>query len=249
MFNHLHDFELTEADVPLHDFRVEMKKLKAVIKFLRTVYPKQKFKKIAHNLGTVFQHTGEIREYQLLQQWLHKNELQHIIQIYFPEENMKQMIVLFHQKSSAYKIELKEVIECCGKFIRHTNKIVAEQYVVELNAQIEKIMQHNVLISDWHELRKLIKQWMYAINWIDNEAETKSDSKFSYYNKLQEAIGYWHDLETIKDTLSQKQIYLSTDIDIHKEFSKAWEKLNHSIGYREKHVEEMLHKFTVVPQR
>jgi CHAD domain-containing protein len=250
LFNHLHDFELTEGDVPLHDFRIEMKKLKAIIKFLRTVYPKQKFKKITHNIGNVFQHTGEIREYQVLQQWLHKNELLHIIKTYFPDQNMEDMIEVFHHKSFAYKQELKEVIEHCGKFVQHTNSILAEQYVTELNAQIEKMIQRHLEMSDWHELRKLIKQWMYAINWIDNkEEETKSDSQFSYYNKLQEAIGYWHDLELIKESFTQKQIFLSTNIDIHKDFSKAWERLNAGIRYREKQVEEMLHKLPVLSQR
>jgi len=66
------------------------------------------------------------------------------------------------------------------------------------------------------------------------------DPNFAYYNKLQENIGVWHDLEIIKDNFSQKQVYLSQDINVQMEFNLAWEKLMASHKYREKQVEEML---------
>jgi len=243
LFNHLHDFELTGNENAMHDFRVEMKKLRALIKFLRSIYPKQKLKKASNHLRGIFEDAGDIREYQLLGQWLQKNEMNSIEKKIFPAEKMQLMIHSFHQNSSRHKTELKEVIDQCGKFIQNTNEILAEQYVVELRARIEKLVNKNLLIADWHELRKLIKQWMYAANWIHNEEEAKSDSAFSFYNKLQEAIGNWHDIEMIKDAFSQKQIYLSPDLDVQKDFTKAWDKLNQSLKYREKQVEELLARF------
>lgn len=240
LFNHLHDFELMGDEASLHDFRVELKKLKSVIRFLKTIYPKQKFKKINHLLGSIFQNAGEIREYQLLLQWLQKHELKNIAANYFPEEKMKLMIASFHQQSASYKTDLKEVIERCSKYVQITNKILPEQYVTELNAQIEKLLHKHLSAKDWHELRKLIKKWMYASNWIVHEEKNKINSLFSYYNKLQETIGQWHDLLVIKETLYQKQIHLSADIDIQKDLSKALEKLNHSIRYREKQVSEII---------
>ncbi|HXL56924.1 MAG TPA: hypothetical protein VN958_11735, partial [Chitinophagaceae bacterium] len=63
---------------------------------------------------------------------------------------------------------------------------------------------------------------------------------FSYYNKLQERIGLWHDLEIIKDSFSQKQVYLSQDIEVQKDFNLAWGKLTASLKYRERQIEEML---------
>ncbi|HEX3025311.1 MAG TPA: CHAD domain-containing protein [Chitinophagaceae bacterium] len=240
LFNHLHDFELMGDEPSLHDFRVELKKLKSVIKFLKTIYPKQKFKKVNHLLGSIFQNAGEIREYQLLQQWLKKHELKNIVENYFPEEKIKSLISSFHQQSASYKTDLQEVIDRCNKYVQITNKILPEQYVTELNAQIEKLLHKHLSTKDWHELRKLIKKWMYASNWIVHEEKNKINSLFSYYNKLQETIGQWHDLLVIKETLHQKQIHLSAEIDIQKDLSKALEKLNHAIKYREKQVAEII---------
>src|SRR6476646_5415837 len=84
LFNHLHDFELMGDEVSLHDLRVEMKKLRAVIKFLRNIYSRQRLKKPAHSLRAIFQQAGEIRETQIMQQWLQKNNFTVIEQTYYP---------------------------------------------------------------------------------------------------------------------------------------------------------------------
>lgn len=224
----------------LHDFRVEMKKLRAVVKFLRQVYPKQKLKRPAHLLRAIFQEAGEMREYQILQQWLNKHQLKAIQEHYFPPVQLEQMMMAFRLRSDHYKNDFKEIIEQCGKFVAITNEILAEQYFVDLNAHLLEMTNRDLPNTEWHEMRKLIKQWLFAINWIAPEEAAEKDPAFSYYNKLQEHIGQWHDLEMIRDTFSQKQIYLSQDIAVQKDFNIAWEKLTNSMKYREKQIEDML---------
>jgi len=245
LFNNLHDFELNGDDVSMHDLRVEMKKLRSIIKFLRKVYPKQKVKKPDHLLRSIFEEAGEIREYQILQQWLQKNQFTAIEKAYFPPERMQVMIQRFRANANNYKIDLKEVIEHTGNFVHSTNEILAEQYFVELNAKASKMCRRNLLTADWHELRKLIKQRMYAYSWLKHE-DDKDDPIFPYYNKLQEQIGQWHDLEMIKDIFSQKQIYLSQELEVQKDFGQAWDKLITGLKQKEKQVEEMLSKQPVV---
>ncbi len=241
LFNNLHDFELNGDDVSLHDLRVEMKKLRSMVKFFKQVYPKQKVKKPAHILHAIFQQAGEIREYQILQQWLQKNQFASIEKSYFPPERLEVMIQRFRLNSNANKNDLKEIIEQVGHFVHSTNEILPEQYYAELNAKVAKLCRRKLVTQDWHELRKLIKQRIYAYNWVKHEAEN-DDPLFSYYNKLQELIGQWHDADIIKDVFSQKQIYLSQDIDVQKDFSPAWDKIMATLKQKEKQVEEMLSK-------
>jgi len=244
LFNHLHDFELKGDEVSLHDLRVEIKKLRVIIKFLRDVYPKQKLKKPAHTLRAIFQTAGEIREMQVIQQWLQKNNFTIIEQTYYPSEKLKDLINDFRETSDKIKNDYKEIIEAVSKFVHDSNKILAEQYFTDLNAQLEKQCHKNLPQTEWHELRKLIKQRMYAYNWIKHESEN-NDSNFSYYNKLQETIGLWHDLEIIKDSFSQKQVYLSQDIEVQKDFNLAWDKLTSDLKYREKQIEGMLSRYVM----
>lgn len=241
LFNQLHNFELNSDDISLHDLRVEMKKLKAIIKFLRSVYSKQKFKKPVHLLRAVFREAGEIRELQLIHQWLQRNSFAAIKKMYYPDENLQEMITEFLANAHAYKNDFKEIIETITPYVENTNIILAEQYYADLNAQLETQCRKDLPISEWHELRKLIKLRIYAYNWIEHENEN-DDPLFSYLNKLQENIGLWHDLEIIKDSFSQHQIYLSQDLEVQKDFSAAWEKLNASLRYRERHIKDMLIK-------
>ena len=223
-----------------------MKKVRAVIKFLRTIYPKQKLKKAAQKLKAIFQEAGEIREYQLLQQWISKNALNSFDHTYLPKNKLQELSDDFRKRAAHTKQVLKEHVEEVGKYVAATNQLLAEQYVVALHAQIEKIINSQSGTMEWHELRKLIKQWMYAVNWIETGNDTKADTDISYYDKLQEGIGRWHDAEVIKDTLYQKQIYLSQDIEVQKDFTKASNKINQSIRYRQKQVAEILVKTPAV---
>lgn len=241
LFNNLHDFELNGDETSLHDLRVEIKKMRAIIKFLGTIYSKQQVKKPAHLLRSIFQKAGEVRESQLLQLWLRKHEFTLIENTYFPSEKLDFLIEQLRKSSSQYKDDFKDIIESLSKFVHSTNEILAEQYFIDINAQVEKLCRKNLPQTEWHELRKLIKQRIYSYNWIYHENEN-DDPNFAYYNKLQENIGLWHDLEIIKDNFSQKQVYLSQDIEVQKEFNLAWDKLISSQKYRERQVEEMLAK-------
>lgn len=240
LFNHLHDFELSADESALHDLRVELKKLRAVVKFLQQVYSKQKLKRTTHLLRTIFQDAGEIREYQLLLQWLRKYHLQVLEERFFPEQKLQDMISDFREQAPFYKNDLKEIVEQTSKLVAHTNSILAEQYFTDLHAQLQEKTRSDLPSAEWHDLRKLIKQWMYALNWVEPEEAAAKEPALAYFNKLQEQIGQWHDLEMVKEAFSQKQIYLSQDLEVQKDFALAWEKLTHSLRYREKLVTEML---------
>lgn len=241
LFNHLHDFELSGNDTSLHDLRVEIKKMKSVLRFLRSIYPAQSLKKPAHLLGNIFQHAGEMREYQLLQQWLKKHELQAMQKTYFPKEHLQNLVTDFCSKALHYKNDLREVIEQISKYVSSTREILADQYFTDMNAQAEKLCRKNLPYTEWHQLRKIIKQRIYSYNWLQHKAE-KEDPHFAYLNKLQEQIGQWHDHQIIQDAITQKQVYLSQDMEVQKDFNLAWDKLTASLKHREKQIEEMLAK-------
>ena len=242
LFNHLHDFDLNGDEDSMHDFRVEMKKIRALIRFLRKVYPKQKLKRADQLAKSIFRVAGEIREYQLLQEWLQKNNIYIIEKLYFPQKKLTVMIKHFRHRSIDYKNDLNEVIKDVGKFVHITNINLPEQYLIDLQFQLEKLCSKNLQVIDWHEFRKIIKQWMYCINWVSNTDSVVKENTFSFYNKLQETIGLWHDLELIKDRFSVKQIYLSQDLDIQKDFSLAWDKLTSQLKQKEKQVRKLLAK-------
>jgi len=242
VFNHLHDFDSSMSETDLHDFRVELKKMRAILKFLSKVYSKQKLKKSARLLSNIFQQAGDIREYQILLQWLDKHEMSVLKNHCFDEKKMDEMIFAFQQHTHIYKLELKELVDELAEFVSTTNSILSEQYASDLFAQIKKMILKESNENDWHLLRKRIKQWQYACNWV---GENDWNLEYAYFQKLQEAIGQWHDLETIQQQLLPKQKAFSNHLDVLMELSKAEQVLEKTIKLRKKEVKEILNKKTI----
>ena len=241
VFNDLYDLEANGDAVSLHDLRLELKKIRAITVFLRSIYPRQKLKKACGRLKSIFSEAGEIRELQLFHQWLEKQELT-AFRSYFPEEELLTLAADFQQRTGDHKQVLKEAIEDIEQFVQATNQILAEQYVVDLYSQVIDRVRSRPGPGEWHGLRKLIKQWIYALNWLGQEERAKAETDLAYYKKLQEIIGYWHDAEMIRETLYRKKIYLSQDLEVQKSFARAIQKINQSLRYRERQVLEMLGK-------
>jgi len=239
MFNHLHDFELNGDEQSMHDLRVEIKKMRAIIKFLQSIYSRPHLKEPAHLIRHIFQRAGRIREEQLLQIWLRKNNLVSIESNCYPPEKLEFLVEEFRRHSIQYKDDFKEIIAVLDGLVRNTNVILAEHYFVDINSRVEKLIRRNLPQTEWHELRKLIKQRLFSYNWVEH-GEGDDDPNFSFFQKLQEAIGLWHDLDIIKQSFSRKQIWLSQDLEVQKEFAVAWEKLTAGIKQREKQIEELI---------
>lgn len=246
LFNHLHDFELNQDEISLHDLRVEIKKIRTITKFLRKVYPHHKLKKAAKTLRIVFTEAGLIREMQLIRNWLVKENLPALEQQFFSPETLESATVSFQQQTRMYKKSLREATDSIGELVQVTNPVLPEQFATDVFAQLEEKTGGRPDKSEWHELRKLIKRWIYARNWSPPD-ENQSVLPLSFWNKLQEEIGYWHDLEMIKELLYKKQVYLSQDIAIQKDFNRAVSRLEHGLRYREKKVTDLFSQRDMLP--
>ncbi|MDE3252836.1 MAG: hypothetical protein KGO92_08510, partial [Bacteroidota bacterium] len=85
-----------------------------------------------------------------------------------------------------------------------------------------------------------IKQWIYASNWLPGKRNQKEEKILTGFHTLEEAIGKWHDLEKIRDTLTQRQQYFSKDLSLQLCFSQASDQLKRAIQYRKRKVTELL---------
>jgi CHAD domain-containing protein len=236
--NHFYEFGINDSESSVHDFRLELKKLLVFLKFLRKIYPKNNFKKQINSLEIIFLQAGEIREFHLLIKWLEKNELTDFRFNYFPNMAIEKTITDLSFQINQIKYNFVLLMNENLLFVKETNIILIDQFLVDINAKIEKIISKNVKEVQWHEIRKLIKRKIYATNWI----EDGQDSKFAYYQKLQELIGNWHDTQVMIHTLSIKKNLFNKDIEMHKSYSFAIDKLNINLDSQKKKVIEYLQK-------
>lgn len=242
LFDHLDDYESISDERSLHRLRVGMKQSKALFKFLRKQYKKHKLKEASNALKVIFRAAGEIREYQLILKWLRDNEYRFIEEAHFNEQELKKLKEYFHSCLPGYKKDIKDIFAKAEKYAEETNEKIAAKYVAGLYVKLEKMRMKDLPVKEWHELRKLIKQWIYSIDWIKKKQAGKYEKVLEYYENLQRVIGDWHDIEIVKETLTEKQVYLSRSEQVHKDFALAWEKLIRLSEEKQQQIEEMLQR-------
>ncbi len=242
---HLQAYAQTTDSEELHQFRVAMKKINAVAVFLCTFFPKAKKNK--KRLKQIFRSAGFIREQELRLQWLRRYRLLLLAETSDLERTMQLFQAAFNQDFLSNEKQLhrsvKQLRLLAGTIRQHdlVDSVTRLKQTVVL--QLEKVQP-----QEWHELRKQIKQMLYALHWLSpgDQLRLLPVKQVQSFDQLQEAIGAWHDLVDLKQWLSDEQFFLHTDPLVTKSFAKGWKRLQTSLLTAEKTV---LHRLAQHRQR
>lgn len=185
----------------LHDWRVQMKKMKAIISFLQWIYGKSSLGKLPNSSRELFIQAGEWRELQLLHQWLQKEKLPLAALLKCTEKDIEQAADstqnVFQKKLDDYNKQLKKT----ALLVNKTHSILADQYWLQLSTTLKKELKKGKK-KDWHSTRKLCKKWLYACNWL--EINSLPDKKqIQSIIQLEKLIGHWHECIMLLDRLEE----------------------------------------------
>lgn len=240
LLHHLQIFEKSVSEEGLHEFRVELKKLRAILKFLRTEYGKSAIKKIKMAVDLIFQEAGTLREHQLLLAWLGKNKLRKLRKFCAAEYPVPEISKDLQKVLHAIRKKLTARFSKSKPLVEKTPQSVTDLYTATLKHRIEETLRKIPAEPEWHTLRKLIKQWLYAVNWTSTGKSTSLSYLYTYSNQLQEAIGNWHDAINIHITLLSMKFHLPKEATIQKEHAAALQKVLLTIQHRGREVEKLL---------
>jgi CHAD domain-containing protein len=220
----------------IHQLRVSLKKIKAVLLFISTLHP-AKAKQIRKKVQLIFRAAGSIREAQLQLQWLKKKRYLHLIKAASLEQKIKQDEELFLQQKELFHTLLTSIREDVLKQIHKIKSSAVTEYAVKLKEELHEQAIH-VVKDDWHELRKLSKQLLYAHHWVSEQDKLKVMTVLSYHSidQLQEEIGMWHDLVDMQQWLLDEQFFLSSDASVKQQDKKASEQLQKNLLLQEQAV-------------
>lgn len=241
LFNSLAHWSDDPDPSALHDLRVEIKKWLAMIRFLRKVYPDHHLNKENEAIKRIFQELGQLREYHIMEEWLLHQQQDLIRNRCFPRKDVQALNKELVRKSNGFYRRFKQSHESIEVLVSKTQDEKIEKYLDVLYAEINKKCRKDLSDSEWHDLRKKIKQYLYAANWLPAKRNPKNEKKLKGFHTLEEAIGKWHDLEKIRDTLIQRQSYFSKDLLLQHCFTQASDQLKRAIQYRKRKVNVLLH--------
>jgi CHAD domain-containing protein len=183
----------------LHQFRVELKKIRAVFFHLEEMPDQKAVKKIHQEVKKIFRKAGQIRELQLEIAWLEKHRKFNLLRLMQYESKLRKSDKYFHKR---IPFMLDSFKKACRKTEHKLSKLTQQQtnqYISKKWQDVLLPLLTNIEEKNWHETRKGVKQLVYARHWIsaDTILHKKVISIFLSLDKLQNSIGKWHDLDLL----------------------------------------------------
>ncbi|MBS1521523.1 MAG: CHAD domain-containing protein [Bacteroidetes bacterium] len=190
---HLKNFIETGEQEELHLFRVQVKKLRAMLELLDTNSIKHPLQKDFKPVRKIFKRCGEIRNafinLQYGQQFQFKNEdffMNHLHEIEKGTNEVKEL-------GKQYLKTIKLAHDDIGGDLQHVgNKDIVEFYKTKLY-NISSSLENLQFNDELHATRRQIKTLMYNRKIAQDALDGKLQISNDYLDKLQTLIGDWHD--------------------------------------------------------
>jgi CHAD domain-containing protein len=190
---HLKAFLETGDQEELHKFRVQIKKLGAMLRLFESTSKHNRLLKDFKPVKKIFKYAGHIRDaYTNLQLGLHyefKNEAFETGQQTIIENGTRE----FQHQGKKYLKNIKETYKQVKKQLtRVDDSLIAEYYKKRLE-EIAVNLTVSGFNEDMHTNRKLIKILVYNHKLADKALNGSLSFNSDYLDQLQNSIGKWHD--------------------------------------------------------
>jgi len=189
MLSHLAAYSENRNQEELHKLRVEMKKIKALVKLAEKCSTSKDLTATMAPLKKVFKGAGEIRNLQI--------ELDLQKQHPTPGQRITQLQKEIDRKSKAFikQLEIK-ALEKTYEELANVFKGIGNNSVIRLyKKQKDKLEKTFSEKNEWHNGRKVIKRLLYIHDVLNKNLKKKLKLNLPYLEKLEESLGQWHDLE------------------------------------------------------
>ncbi|MEP6513067.1 MAG: CHAD domain-containing protein [Parafilimonas sp.] len=205
MQTHITDFVIKEDFEALHELRVEIKKLRAFAAFAEK-YTEGNFSKTLKPVIKIFKYAGRIRTAQLNLQMIKKHKIGNA-------DFINNQQVFCQENSDKFKDSLKFYINTIQKFCKKIkskfhdieNKKIVVFYKKQLDF-LKSFFQEELDEKKLHECRKKIKLLLYMENLLPKKVKQKLKLNKTYLDKLQDAIGKWHDAVLTAELLKTRNL-------------------------------------------
>jgi CHAD domain len=188
-----------------HILRLSIKKIKAILSFLRFYDPDFRKEKYFEPFETIFRQAGEVREIQIQQTLLNSYASNPLLEKYFAALAAN---LLLHQANFSDLIDrkLRKKIKSNARkvdaFFRKAASRLMDQYLKDERSRIDQLLKADKLQKkEVHALRKQIKDIYYL-----QKIFQPRNKRLVIADEFQEMLGQWHDYRVIaRDLLKGAQ--------------------------------------------
>ncbi|HUH33979.1 MAG TPA: CHAD domain-containing protein, partial [Daejeonella sp.] len=204
IIEHLGSFLTTKEQDQLHQLRVQIKKLKSLLILLARTKGNKGLMKIFKPIKGVFHHAGFIRD-----AYIHRQVA----------DSFRIKNSTFHQEQAEIMIDqTTKFCEAAPEYLKQINKVstkletdlksidvaeITNFYQSELDAVVLTLAKRE-FNNEMHECRKKLKNLLYNQKLFSKSLGAKFELNIAYLNKVQEALGQWHDSIVARDLFSNQ---------------------------------------------
>jgi len=193
MVERLGNFIETGDQEQLHQFRLQVKKLRALLALIDACLPKSTLSKEFKPVKKIFAHCGIIREAYVNLLLSTKYKLENEDFIKQQVSDMERQISILRDNQKRYLRTIKLVHRDIEDELAAINDDRINEYYKDQLEQIAIILARHQFDEGLHDCRKKIKILMYNRKIAANALEGNLTLNTAYLDKLQDQLGNWHD--------------------------------------------------------
>lgn len=199
---HINKYRQNARSKSLHLIHVELKKIKALLDLL--AFNSKQFNALNYKpLKHIFREAGHIRECDVLHRLFKDYELEEPEKQIIPKpRNRKQAIAEFHHKAGRHIKTVKESHNKARKYIAIVSIEGLRKYISQTEEQLNKRLFPKFKPNELHLIRKQVKELIYLSQMMDDK---NNSQRIKAYDKLQNAIGKWHDKKVLIELLQKNK--------------------------------------------
>lgn len=186
-------FLTTSDQQELHRFRVQVKKLKALIQLLQSDKKNDQLLQDFKPVKRIFRQAGNIRNAYVNLQLSEQYQLHSPAFTARQQQIMEQGSIEFKTKSFKHIKKLKRTHKRINRDVHRLDDKAIQQFYKDNLTEIEAFLQNIVFDEQLHDCRKKIKLLLYNQKLAGSTLPKALRLNADYLNQLQDSIGRWHD--------------------------------------------------------
>lgn len=202
ILHHFEQFSKRTNSHCIHEIRVELKKLRALI-FLQEQSGNKISSKEKTLLKKLFRQAGLIREVQVSSQLIRNTGRKSKEFLSQCRKEVEQESKRFVKQMSSQTDDIAELNIELWKKLRTVSGKSSRNVLGELSNEIRKDLIPKVKPKKLHETRKLVKRVVYIRSLLKNEEANKIVPATQELKSLEDLIGKWHDTVLTKQLVKE----------------------------------------------
>ncbi len=189
----------TRKPEALHRFRVQVKKIKALLHYLQGISTPGP----VSTLQSLFKQAGRVRSAHISVQLMRQYQMTNEVLMAKLEQTGKDGAQQFQMQSG----NSADTLQRLYKSLNSAFSDKSDKSVLQLcQKRLKRLARPDKIITNLHKARKQIKELLYFHDVLPKAIVRKLHLNTTYLRQLEETIGKWHDIISIIQLLESEEV-------------------------------------------